>query len=127
LREVNTGDGNDSKETSNVIESPTADRPPQTDEIDKVYREALDRATTELTKLSRDELETRRQKWEAEQAALWCQIAFREISIREFDNKPLYRFQPYVAAIGLVNVQRTKAMTTAVMFLRNAVDLAAEV
>ena len=125
LREVNPGDGRDSKETSNGIESPPADRP-QTDEIDKVYREALDRATTELTKLSRDELEARRQKWEAEQAALWCQIAFREISIREFENKPLYRFQPYVASIGLVNVQRTKAMTTAVVFLRNAVDLAAD-
>ena len=71
-------------------------------------------------------MEARRQNWEAEQAALWCQIAFREISIRELDNKPLYRFQPYVAAIGLVNVQRTKAMTTAVMFLRNAVDLASD-
>jgi hypothetical protein len=48
LREVNTGDGKDSKETSNLIESNTAGRLPQTDEIDKVYREALDRATTEL-------------------------------------------------------------------------------
>ena len=56
--------------------------------------------------------------WRMEQLAAWCQIAYRTISARDLANKTLYRFQPYVPAIGLKNVQHTTAMTAGVLFLR---------
>ena len=103
---------------------PAAVQPPRLDDLEKIYRDSKVLADAELKELPLGELRARRQKWEGEQCALWCQIACRVINAHDLANKPLYHFQPYVPAIGLINVQRTKAMTAGVLFLRNGVEIA---
>lgn len=75
---------------------PVHQRPPQFDYIYRANESAKARAEKEIAELAGKtaELAERRHRLEAEQAGLWCEVAFRSVSHYDLDKKPLYRFEP---------------------------------
>lgn len=75
---------------------PVHQRPPQFDYIYRANESAKARAEKEIATLvgKTAELTERKHRLEAEQAGLWCEIAFRSVSHYDLDKKPLYRFEP---------------------------------
>lgn len=75
---------------------PVHQRPPQFDYIYRANESAKARAEKEIATLvgKTAELSERKHRLEAEQAGLWCEIAFRSVSHYDLDKKPLYRFEP---------------------------------
>ncbi len=124
----NVSNSHDDKAAGAPIPSIPADAgeaPPHENDYLQLYNNSKALADAEFKELPIAERLLRKQTLEDEQCAIWCQIAYRTISARDLANKTLYRFQPYVPAIGLKNVQRTTAMTAGVLFLRTSVETAA--
>jgi len=78
---------------------PVHQRPPQFDYIYRANESAKARAERDIAQLigKAAELIERKQRLEAEQAGLWCEVAFRSVSHYDLDKKPLYRFEPLMA------------------------------
>ena len=107
---------------------PVHQRPPQFDYIYRANRNAKARAEEEAAKLNNQiaALRVRRQSLEAEQSALWCEIAFRAVSRQDLARKPLYRFEPTVALGETEPRQRAEAMKAAAIFMRTTLSIVAE-
>jgi hypothetical protein len=77
---------------------PTHQRPPQFDYIYRANENAKARAEQEAAELKGkvNALVERRQRLEAEQNGLWCEIAFRAVARHDLPRKPLYRFEPMI-------------------------------
>lgn len=75
---------------------PVHQRPPQFDYIYRSNESAKARAEKEIAEMvgKTAELTERKHRLEAEQAGLWCEVAFRSVSHYDLDKKPLYRFEP---------------------------------
>ena len=69
-------------------------RPPQFDYIYRANNDGMAKAAADIASLAGkvDELLARRRQLEAEQAGLWCKIAFRAVAGQELLRKPLYRY-----------------------------------
>ena len=121
------GNSNDKPAAAPLPSKPadTSQAPLHENDYIQLYNNSKTLADAEFKELPIAERLLRKQTLEDEQCALWCQIAYRTISARDLANKTLYRFQPYVPAIGLKNVQRTTAMTAGVLFLRTSLETAA--
>lgn len=91
---------------------PVHQRPPQFDYIYRANREAQARAEREAAELGDkiDSLIARRRSLEAEQSALWCEIAFRAVARHDLARKPLYRFEPIVSDVSTTSRQYAEAL-----------------
>ncbi len=107
---------------------PVHQRPPQFDYIYKANRDAKARAERDAAELRNkvDALQARRRQLEDEQAALWCQIAFRVVSRYDLPKKPLYRFEPIPVAPDTESRQHAEAVKAAAIFMRRAVSIVEE-
>lgn len=107
---------------------PVHQRPPQFDYIYKANRDAQARAEREVQQLRNkvDALQARRRQLEDEQAALWCQIAFRAVTRYDFARKPLFRFEPTAAAADTVSRQQAEAVKAAAIFMRRGLSIVEE-
>ena len=106
---------------------PVHQRPPQFDYIYQANRDAKARAEQEASELKNkiDALMARRQKLEAEQSALWCEVAFRAVSHYDLDKKPLYRFEPLLTDTTPEALQHADSMKAAASFMRVALSIVA--
>ncbi len=97
---------------------PAHQRPPQFDYIYRANEKAKERAEEEAAELKGkvEELTERRQRLEAEQAGLWCEIAFRAVSHYDLDKKPLYRFEP-VMGVDTASREGAETMKPAASFM----------
>ena len=107
---------------------PVHQRPPQFDYIYRANREPQAHAEREATELRSkvDALRSRRQNLEAEQAALWCQIAFRAISHYDLARKPLYRFEPLLKDSEDESLRRAETVKGAAKFMCLALSIVEE-
>lgn len=107
---------------------PVHQRPPQFDYIYRANETAKARAEQEAADLKNkiDELMARRAKLEAEQSALWCEVAFRAVDRLDLPRKPLYRFEPVAASVETDDLQRAEALKSASIFMRTALVIVSE-
>ena len=103
---------------------PVHQRPPQFDYIYRANEQAKARAEEEAAELKGkvEHLNERRQRLEAEQAGLWCEIAFRAVSHYDLDKKPLYRFEPVVGP-DTESRQNAESMKAAASFMALALSI----
>ena len=103
---------------------PVHQRPPQFDYIYRANEKAKERAEDEAAALKGkvEQLAERRNRLEAEQAGLWCEIAFRAVSHYDLDKKPLYRFQP-IAGNDTESRRNTDSMKEAASFMALALSV----
>jgi hypothetical protein len=106
---------------------PAHQRPPQFDYIYRANENAKERAEEEAAEFKGrvNELIERRQRLEAEQAGLWCEIAFRAVSHYDLDKKPLYRFEP-IAGSDTTSRQSAESMRAASSFMALALSIISE-
>ena len=99
---------------------PVHQRPPQFDYIYKANQGAAEKAEAEaaLLKGKVDALTARRRKLELEQVALWVEIAFRAAAHFELNKKPVFRFEPLLAANDADAKLHAEIMKTATAFMR---------
>jgi hypothetical protein len=78
---------------------PVHQRPPQFDYLYRANETAKARAEYEIGEMKGkvELLAERKRNLEAEQAGLWCEVAFRSVSHYDLDKKPLYRFEPILS------------------------------
>lgn len=107
---------------------PVHQRPPQFDYIYKANQDAQARAERDAAQLRDkiDALQARRRQLEDEQAALWCQIAFRAVSRHDLARKPLYRFEPIPGAGDTESRQQAEATKAAAIFMRRTLSIVEE-
>lgn len=107
---------------------PVAQRPPQFDYIYKANQDAAKKAEDEaaLLKNKIDALLERRQRLEAEQLALWVEIAFRAVAHFDLDKKPIFRFEPIVVANDADAKLHAEIMKSSAIFMRLALSILAE-
>jgi hypothetical protein len=106
-------------------------RPPQFDYIYRANETAKARAEQEIKKLrgKTDVLLERRQRLEAEQAELWCEIAFRAVAHHDLHKRPLYRFEPLKTVDDSDAKEHAEVVKAVAFFMRLAlsiIDLAQE-
>ena len=106
---------------------PVHQRPPQFDYIYRANEQAKARAESEAAELKGkiDELAERRQRLEAEQAGLWCEIAFHSVSHYDLNKKPLYRFDP-IAGSDTTSRENAECMRAAASFMALALSIISE-
>lgn len=104
---------------------PVHQRPPQFDYIYRANETSKARAEDEVNKLRNkmDSLLERRHRLEAEQNALWCDIAFRAVAHYDLQKKPLYRFEPLVKGVDTDERQHAEVMKSAAVFVRLALSI----
>lgn len=105
---------------------PVHQRPPQFDYIYRANEKAKDRAESEAAQFKGkiEELLERRQRLEAEQAGLWCEIAFRAVAHYDLHKKPIYRFEPLlVKQDDPTSKQHAEVMKSAAVFMRLALSI----
>ena len=104
---------------------PVHQRPPQFDYIYKANRDAASRADAEASQLKNkvDALLERRQRLEAEQAILWCEIAFHAVDHFDLDKKPLFRFEPLLVGNDADVKRQIGIVKSAVEFMRIALAI----
>jgi len=102
--------------------SSSINRPPQFDYIYRANADIEKRAEAEVARLEgkMNLLVDRRRQLESQQGALWCRIAFRSMSSREFGSKPVYRFELTVPGNEDLAIQRQRALRAAAAFVRTA-------
>lgn len=107
---------------------PVHQRPPQFDYIYRANESAKARAEQDAAELKGqiEALLERRQRLEAEQNGLWCEVAFRAVSHYDLDKKPLYRFEPLFADATSEARQHAEAMKVAATFMRVALSIVDE-
>jgi hypothetical protein len=107
---------------------PVHQRPPQFDYIYRANQDAKTKAEREAVeaRYKADELIARRATLEAEQSALWCEVAFRAVSRYDLARKPLYRFEPIAVSVETNDRQRAEALKAAAIFMRAALLILAE-
>jgi hypothetical protein len=107
---------------------PVHQRPPQFDYIYKANRDAQARAEQEASQLRNkvDALQARRRQLEDEQAALWCQIAFRVVSRHDLPRHPRYRFEPIPFNADTASQQQAVAAEAAALYMRHALSIIEE-
>lgn len=107
---------------------PVHQRPPQFDYIYKANRDAQARAEQEAAQFGNkiESLQARRRQLEDEQAALWCQIAFRAVTRYDFARKPLFRFEPIPADTDTDSRQKAEAVKAAAIFMRRGLSIVEE-
>lgn len=107
---------------------PVHQRPPQFDYIYRANESAKAKAERDAAELKNkiDELTARRASLEAEQSALWCEVAFRAIDRLDLPRKPLYRFEPVTASAETQDQQKAEALKAAAIFMRAALVIVAE-
>ncbi len=108
---------------------PVHQRPPQFDYIYRSNERAKSRAAAEAAELKGklDQLASRRQRLEAEQAGLWVEIAFRAIGHYDLDKKALYRFEPLLLASDTDSRNMAEAMKATSIFMAVALSIITEV
>jgi len=106
---------------------PVHQRPPQFDYLYRANESTKARAQEEVSKLvgKTAELTERRQRLEAEQAGLWCEIAFRAISHYDLDKKPLHRFEPIIP-LDTASRESAESMKAATCFMALALSIIRE-
>ena len=107
---------------------PVHQRPPQFDYIYKANQGAAAKAEAEagLLKGKVEALAARRRKLELEQVALWVEIAFRAAAHFELNKKPVFRFEPILAADDPDAKLHADIMKTAAAFMRVALSIVDE-
>lgn len=107
---------------------PVHQRPPQFDYIYKANQGAAAKAEAEagLLKGKVEDLAARRRKLELEQVALWVEIAFRAAAHFELNKKPVFRFEPILAADDPDAKLHADIMKTAAAFMRVALSIVDE-
>lgn len=107
---------------------PVHQRPPQFDYIYKANQDASKRAEEEAAQLKNkiDALLERRQRLEAEQNALWCEIAFHAVDHFDLDKKPLFRFEPLLVGNDADAKRQIGIVKSAVEFMRVALAILSE-
>lgn len=107
---------------------PVHQRPPQFDYIYKANQGAAAKAEAEagLLKGKVDALAARRRNLELEQVALWVEIAFRAAAHFELNKKPVFRFEPILAADDPDAKLHADIMKTAAAFMRVALSIVDE-
>jgi hypothetical protein len=98
---------------------PVHQRPPQFDYIYRANRDAKERAETEAAALEGqlESLNQRREKLEAEQADLWCRLAFRAIQRLNIPRRPVLRFHLVAASTQPDDQSRAEVLEAAARFL----------
>ena len=105
---------------------PVHQRPPQFDYIYRANEKAKARAESDAAafKGKINELTERRHRLEAEQAGLWCEIAFRAVAHFDLHKKPLYRFEPLlIKQDDPISKQQAEVMKSATAFMRSALSI----
>lgn len=104
---------------------PPHQRPPQFDYIYRANESAKARAENEIADFigKTAELTERRQRLEAEQAGLWCEVAFRSVSHYDLDKKPLYRFEPLKVSTDSDARVRLETIRNAASFMALALSI----
>lgn len=99
---------------------PVHQRPPQFDYIYKANQGAAEKAEAEAAQLKGqvEALSARRRKLELEQVALWVEIAFRAAAHFELNRKPVFRFEPILAANDADAKLHADIMKAAAAFMR---------
>ena len=107
---------------------PVHQRPPQFDYIYKANQGAAAKAEAEagLLKGKVEALAARRRKLELEQVALWVEIAFRAAAHFELNKKPVFRFEPILAADDPDAKLHADIMKTSAAFMRVALSIVDE-
>ena len=116
------GSSQDDKIGSGVPASqslPVHQRPPQFDYIYRANRDAKERAEAEAVALGGqlESLNQRREKLEAEQADLWCRLAFRSIQRLNIPRKPALRFRLVASSTQPDDQSRAEVLEAAARFL----------
>lgn len=116
------GSSEDDKVGSGVPASqslPVHQRPPQFDYIYRANRDAKERAVAEAAALEGqlESLNRRREKLEAEQADLWCRLAFRAIQRLNIPRRPVLRFHLVAASTQPDDQSRAEVLEAAARFL----------
>lgn len=105
---------------------PVHQRPPQFDYIYLANEKAKERAESEAAEFKGkiDALLERRRRLEAEQAGLWCEIAFRAVQHFDLHKKPLFRFEPLlVDGADSTTRQHAAVMKSAAVFMGLALSI----
>lgn len=104
---------------------PVHQRPPQFDYIYRANRDAKERAEAEAAEIQGqlDALNKRREKLEAEQADLWCRLAFRAIQRRNIPRRPELRFRLVAASPAPEDESRAIVTEAAARFLVSALSI----
>lgn len=104
---------------------PVHQRPPQFDYIYRANETAKARAEEDVKKLGNklDALLERRQRLEAEQGGLWCEIAFRAVAHYDLHKRPLYRFEPKLNGADSDSKQHAEVVKSAASFVRFALSI----
>lgn len=107
---------------------PVHQRPPQFDYIYKANQGAAAKAEAEAAALKGkvEALAARRRKLELEQVALWVEIAFRAAAHFELNKKPVFRFEPILAANDPDAQLHADIMKTAAAFMRVSLSIVDE-
>lgn len=98
---------------------PVHQRPPQFDYIYRANRESKKRAEAEAAVLEGqlEALDQRREKLEAEQADLWCRLAFRAIQRHNIPRRPVLRFNLVAASTVPDDQSKADVLEAAARFL----------
>ena len=101
---------------------PVHQRPPQFDYIYRANRDAKERAEAEASVLEGqlESLNQRREKLEAEQADLWCRLAFRAIQRLNIPRRPVLRFHLVASSTQPDDQSRAEVLEAAARFLASA-------
>lgn len=98
---------------------PLHQRPPQFDYIYRANRNAKERADADMAAIQGkiDALNERREKLEAEQADLWCRLAFRAIQRLNIPRRPELRFRLVAASTAPDDESKAAVLEAAARFL----------
>jgi hypothetical protein len=98
---------------------PVHQRPPQFDYIYRANRNAKEKAEADAAAIQGkiDALNERREKLEAEQADLWCRLAFRAIQRLNIPRRPELRFQLVAKSTDPDDESRAAVLEAAARFL----------
>jgi hypothetical protein len=98
---------------------PLHQRPPQFDYIYRANRNAKERADADMAAIQGkiDALNERREKLEAEQADLWCRLAFRAIQRLNILRRPELRFRLVAASTAPDDESKAAVLEAAARFL----------
>jgi hypothetical protein len=98
---------------------PLHQRPPQFDYIYLANRNAKERADADMAAIQGkiDALNERREKLEAEQADLWCRLAFRAIQRLNIPRRPELRFRLVAASTAPDDESKAAVLEAAARFL----------
>ena len=98
---------------------PLHQRPPQFDYIYRANRNAKERADADMAAIQGkiDALNERREKLEAEQADLWCRLAFRAIQRLNIPRRPELRFRLVAASTAPDDKSKAAVLEAAARFL----------